>query len=52
MATTTDPVCGMTIEQTAAAVSATYDGTTYYLCSPACQERFEADPAQFAAKGR
>ncbi len=52
MATTTDPVCGMTIEQTAAAGSATYDGTTYYFCSPACQERFEADPAQFAAKGR
>lgn len=44
MATVTDPVCGMTIEEPAAAGSTTHEGTTYYFCSPACQERFEAEP--------
>ncbi len=44
MASVTDPVCGMTIEQSAAAGSATHEGVIYYFCSPACQERFEAEP--------
>ena len=43
MATVTDPVCGMTIDS-AAAASADHQGVTYYFCSPACQERFQAEP--------
>jgi Cu+-exporting ATPase len=48
MATTTDPVCGMTIEESAAAGSITHDGQTYYFCSSGCQQRFQADPVQYA----
>ena len=52
MATTTDPVCGMTIEESAAAGSATHRGVTYYFCSPACKERFEAEPEKYASAGK
>jgi Cu+-exporting ATPase len=47
METTTDSVCGMAIDVSAAAGSATYAGRTYRFCSSACQQRFEADPAQY-----
>ena len=50
MATTTDPVCGMAIEESAAAGSVTHEGKTYYFCSSACQGRFEADPGQYASR--
>ncbi|MBF6558258.1 MAG: YHS domain-containing protein [Acidimicrobiales bacterium] len=49
MATTTDPVCGMTIETSAATGTAIHDGTTYFFCSRSCQESFEADPTLYAA---
>ena len=48
MGTTTDPVCGMAIDESAAAGSATYAGRTYHFCGSTCQQRFEADPAQYA----
>ena len=38
MASVTDPVCGMTIEQSAAAGNATHEGVIFYFCSPACQD--------------
>jgi Cu+-exporting ATPase len=47
MTVTTDPVCGMVIEETAAAGSAIHEGRTHYFCSPACQQRFETDPWQY-----
>ena len=48
--TVTDPVCGMTIAPSAAAGSpATVGTTTYYFCSGACRERFEADPERYVA---
>lgn len=47
--TTTDPVCGMSVEESAAAGSATHQGTTYYFCSSACQQRFEAEPDKYAS---
>ena len=49
MATTTDLVCGMTIEESAAAARTTHEGVTYYFCSEACKERFEADPDKFSS---
>lgn len=52
MATTTDPVCGMTIDESAAAGSTSHQGTTYYFCSSGCPERFEADPGQYASGKR
>lgn len=49
MANTTDPVCGMTLEESAAAASNTYAGTTYYFCSDSCQELFQADPKTYVS---
>ncbi len=47
-----DPVCGMTVEETRAAATSTYRGTTYYFCNPRCRERFDADPERFLAPVR
>jgi Cu+-exporting ATPase len=44
-----DPVCGMTIEEKDAAGTSSYQGKTYYFCSPSCKEKFEKDPGSFAA---
>jgi YHS domain-containing protein len=49
MAMVTDPVCGMRIDPDDAAATAEHEGKTYYLCSEACRDRFEADPASYAA---
>ena len=40
----TDPVCGMTINPAAAAATTDYQGRTYYFCSKACADSFEAGP--------
>ncbi|MCL5061262.1 MAG: AF1514 family protein [Candidatus Thermoplasmatota archaeon] len=48
----TDPVCGMTVNERAAAGSVVHAGRTWYFCSPRCQHEFEAHPAQYAASGR
>ncbi|HEY5840605.1 MAG TPA: heavy metal translocating P-type ATPase, partial [Mycobacterium sp.] len=42
-----DPVCGMTVNPATAAGSAEHDGTTYYFCSPHCQETFQTNPAEY-----
>jgi YHS domain-containing protein len=47
MAIVTDPVCGMQIEPDDAAGTAEYQGTTYYFCSQACLDAFEADPSAY-----
>lgn len=52
MATVTDPVCGMTIDESEAAGQTTHEGMTYYFCSTACQEQFEADPDKYTAADR
>jgi YHS domain-containing protein len=49
MAMVTDPVCGMRIDPDDAAATAEHEGKTYYFCSEACRDRFEADPASYAA---
>jgi YHS domain-containing protein len=47
MAIMTDPVCGMQIEPDDAAGTAEYQGKTYYFCSQACLDAFEADPSPY-----
>jgi Cu+-exporting ATPase len=42
-----DPVCGMAVTRADMAGSSEYQGKTYYFCSPACKERFDAEPARF-----
>ena len=42
----TDPVCGRDVAVTKAA-SSDYSGTTYYFCSPQCQQDFERLPERY-----
>lgn len=43
----TDPVCGMLIQESAAAGSTTHHGTTYFFCSSTCRELFNASPGHY-----
>lgn len=45
-----DPVCGMRFQETEAAATSVYEGTTYYFCSVHCQKAFEQDPERFAER--
>ena len=43
-----DPVCGMTVDSTAArGGSYVHQGVEYFFCSPRCNERFRSTPAEF-----
>lgn len=44
-----DPVCGMDVEPGKAAAAAVYRGQTFYFCSTSCRDKFEKDPAKYAA---
>ena len=41
-----DPVCGMAVEGKNA-VSAVWDGVTFYFCARGCQQEFLSSPAEF-----
>lgn len=47
----TDPVCGMQIDESAAAGMSDYDRTIYYFCSLACKAEFDDDPGRFVPDG-
>ena len=42
-----DPVCGMSVNRDSAAHRAEHQGTEYLFCSPGCQKKFVAAPANF-----
>ncbi|MEW6324637.1 MAG: YHS domain-containing protein [Nitrospirota bacterium] len=42
-----DPVCGMQVDEKRAAGTASYQGRTFYFCSPGCKEKFGKKPEQF-----
>lgn len=42
-----DPVCDMTFDESDAAATTEYGGTTYYFCAVGCRERFEEDPERY-----
>jgi xanthine dehydrogenase accessory factor len=44
----TDPVCGMTVDVADARHRTTFEGRTYYFCSPGCLASFGSDPARYA----
>ena len=50
MATHTDPVCGMKVDDQKAAAQSAYEGKTYYFCSPGCKRKFDANPRQYVSK--
>ena len=43
-----DVVCGMQVDPAKATGTSTYQGKTYYFCSPGCKAKFDANPAKFA----
>jgi YHS domain-containing protein len=45
-----DPVCGMTVSRGDVAGRTEYQDKTYYFCSPACKERFDADPQTYVVQ--
>lgn len=46
---TRDPVCGMDVDEAAAAGQTDHEDRTYYFCSPGCQATFEAAPTRYAS---
>ena len=44
----TDPICGMSVNESTAKFKADYGGKTYYFCSPGCMKTFQSDPAKHA----
>jgi Cu+-exporting ATPase len=42
-----DPVCGMDVEERAAAGTSIYKGQTYYFCAPGCKATFDKDPEKY-----
>ncbi|MEV0411180.1 YHS domain-containing protein [Streptomyces sp. NPDC050448] len=49
---TTDPVCGMTVEDSPTTPRITYQGRTYLFCGTACKDRFTTDPDQYTEQER
>lgn len=50
MASQTDPVCGMQVDEQQAAGQSDYKGQTYYFCSSGCKTKFDQNPEQFVSK--
>jgi len=48
---TTDPVCGMSVDPATTPHVATHGGEHHYFCSAGCLGKFEADPDRYAEKG-
>jgi P-type Cu+ transporter len=48
-ATAVDPVCGMDVDPTSAAATATVEGKTYYFCSTGCRDHFLASAGPAAS---
>lgn len=45
---TTDPVCGMKIDEKNAQAQSQYGGKTYSFCSEDCRRKFDEKPEQYA----
>ena len=50
MATHTDPVCGMKVDEQKAAGQSEHEGQTYYFCAPGCKQKFDENPEHYADK--
>jgi len=44
----TDPVCGMNIDEQQAAGKSDYNGKTFYFCSSSCKQKFDENPQGYA----
>jgi len=50
MATHTDPVCGMQVEEQMAGGQSEYLEQTYYFCSEGCRKKFDQSPETYAIR--
>jgi YHS domain-containing protein len=44
---TTDPVCGMKVDEKGSEFHTQFAGKKYFFCSDNCRKEFEADPDEF-----
>ncbi len=49
---TTDPVCGMTVDEKKAAATAVHQDVRYHFCSKNCHAKFVADPGKYVVGGK
>jgi Cu+-exporting ATPase len=42
-----DPVCKMDVNPASAEGQSEYQGQTFYFCSMACKQKFDADPERY-----
>lgn len=42
-----DPICGMSVEPSAAVAERNFDGQRFYFCSDGCTREFDANPAAY-----
>ena len=47
---TTDPVCGMSVNPATAKFAVEHEGKKFYFCGRSCAEKFELDPAKYLNK--
>jgi Cu+-exporting ATPase len=46
---TTDPVCGMQVDEALAPARSSHEGQSYFFCSKSCKTKFDADPSRYAS---
>lgn len=46
---TTDPVCGMKVDEKKPQHQTQYGGQTYSFCSQECKNKFEQNPEEYSA---
>jgi YHS domain-containing protein len=42
-----DPVCKMEVNPASAAAQSEFEGQTFYFCSEACKQKFDASPQRY-----
>jgi YHS domain-containing protein len=47
---TTDPVCGIKVDERRSEFETQFEGKKYYFCSEGCKQEFEADPQDFVGE--
>jgi Cu+-exporting ATPase len=45
-----DPVCDMEVDPATTSLKSEFQGHTYYFCSLACKQAFDANPQEYADK--
>jgi Cu+-exporting ATPase len=46
-----DPVCGMEVDPKSATYKSTFQGKTFYFCSPGCKRDFDKEPQKYIKNG-